>query len=450
MIKVILIAALVIAATAATCTTTYTECATCATPTGAATQVCATCSTGFNLPATQLCGPSTCTNYLANCHSCSADTPLVCESCNPGYVYDSTNSVCVSCTTGATGYSGEFVGYTENCAVTDSKVLSYDSSCDTTAGYYWDTTNSACVNCGTGTNSAGVTYTGVTANCDTCTNALLVLTCTDCATGYYFDSTNFECISCMTGKTTAGTATDTYSGFNADCAACDVADIEVRILAGTVALSCTNCATDYEWDSGNSVCVNCATGTNTGTGLTYTGLSANCKECGVTGSVISCGACATGYVWDTTNSICASCVTGSGTKIDNGATATDTGFDANCATCSSASGVITCLTCSSDYYLNFDNTCVSGTPLDTNCMYYAGNNGHCVECTGELTTGSTFSNDCITCPSNCDVCDAAGACTVCNSGFSLSTTTTGTCKASGANIIMPGFALLSIIFYYLF
>jgi proprotein convertase subtilisin/kexin type 5 len=106
-------------------------------------------------------------------------------------------------------------------------------------------------------------------------------------------------------------------------------------------------------------------------------------------------------------------------------------------------------TCIAGYYLTQTGLCVSGTLTDPHCAI-ANSTSVCVGCQAgyNFTTNLT----CGACGTNCGTCTNSSICTACSNTTLYTLNSNGTCtnKTSSANILAPSFAILSMIFYYLF
>jgi hypothetical protein len=384
-------------------------------------------------------------------------------------------------TTTASTYS-----WTTGCAYVTSwastPVFAYCGGCAT--GYYQNTAQSTCM---------AVNTTATNTNC-VAVSSVNASACLGCAAGYYLTSAG-GCTVCATGAATctngsyANTASPGYYLVSGVPNAC------LAVAGSTPTVSgCTQCD-----PSGNNVCISCGVSSNVNTSATNPSCSANgalpgcysvttastkCDQyaptfygtpgsttAGAAGTVTNCvlygitattcTKCATGYYVASGTTNCTVCPTVNTTSGSTCWAPPATGYFVNASTSANnsaivafATGVATAalgqnLTCSTGYYLTQTGLCLPGNFTDTNCAI-GNSTSVCVGC----KSGYYFSTNltCGACGTNCGTCTNSSICTACSNTTLYTLNSNGTCtnKTSSANILAPSFAILSMIFYYLF
>lgn len=348
------------------------------------------------------------------CKQCSS-SKTSCLSCLPApntlISYDSDSKTCVqTCPTGKYNDANNFC----------QKCVSPCATC---------TTNTSCLSCTTGTwlsgtscvtvcpdksyNDSSGLCTACVGPCDKCTT---VSACITCLTGYLSGTSCVPANNCPAG-TYPEASNLTCNNCTSPCNACSV-----------VGTNCTSCITSYLYYS-NQCVQNCPAGMYQSSTFCF-----NCvSPCGNCTSATSCLSCPTAgdFLSGTT------CVTTcpAGTFADTSTKKCTTCTDP-CSTCSVSA--VNCTTCSSTYYL-YSNKCYLTCPTKTyssgtNCVDCAppcdtcSSANICLSClTDFLSNGSCVTtcptgtypnvNTCTTCPVNCTACSSSTSCSSCATNY---------------------------------
>lgn len=422
---------------------------------------CEPCSASANVVANcEYYTISTCTDgyYLDSttnaCTACSGTGVATCTStgavasCSTGYTLSGTT--CKSCNTGSSPYI-----YVDKCTFDSTGVPNSITSCQ--PGYYKGLTASTdtvqtCITCksGSGTadaliatctyNSASLSYPTITScvagsflgtNCfgapSYCTTPISPGTCSSsgCNTGYYYKDGG--CITCGAGasgctySSTSGTATITgcTTGYYFDTTAKTCSQPAVGCTTWTNSTYCSAAATGYYLKDGSPN--SCGTGA---TACSYASNTVTISACAETyylssATPATCEACPTGCKACSSTGTCSSCIGGYFLVGTTCYAATDY--------CATANQVATCAGCTVNYYWNTTKSSCESCAISScvHCSAY----GVCSVC----ATGYYLSSGaCVACPTStlgsCVSCSSATTCDQCASGYYWDSTSKA-CKA---------------------
>ncbi|CAD8106436.1 unnamed protein product [Paramecium primaurelia] len=228
--------------------------------------ICGSCDSGFTLIAgvcveNQQCVTYSSTRYVKNlnCLTCTANgdnSGLQCTSCQSGYVIDSTNNVCVACSSGCTKCT--LIAATQNTQQSTSC-----SNCND--GNYLDNITGRCFAC---------PY-----DCKTCDTRY---TCSTCKDGYYLkqsqttlNAKQYTFKPCYPCQSNCATCTGPNGNVCLSCSSGYVmqnggcVNLQQTILNDQNKYNYANC---YQLDPNNSGCLNCQAGF-------YLDAQKVCQEC---------------------------------------------------------------------------------------------------------------------------------------------------------------------------
>ena len=309
--------------------------------------------------------------------------------------------------------------------------------------------------------AAIATATGFSTGCLACTINVADLTCTFCSSGYALVTNSdsvIACWNCATGKTGNPAIAVSSTGYSTSCSTC------YGTAATPPVLTCTACRSGNILDSSVGACYNCATGFQSLSGATTfaSGFVNGCISCVIMFENLQCIGCSSGYYGTVNCKLCnaatgvANCSSATvhltctpGYVLVSSTCTVCTSVTANCFTCSTASAITVatsavCNTCATGYFLTSQGTCVSGIAADINCLNW-NSTSVCTACATNYFQVAT--SGCIA-VKNCQSYSSASVCTNCTTGYSLNST--NFCNTKNSKIIVSRFALLSIIFFFLF
>jgi hypothetical protein len=352
----------------------------------------------------------------------STQTFAYCGGCATGYYQNATQSNCTSISTSLPSLT--------NCVAVSSFNTSACLACAT--GFYLS--SGACVACA---------ITGATA-CSSATTA------TAAAPGYFLNGTTpTNCLNATGGTSVSGCAQCDPSGSNV-CIACASNNWVNTTSSSTACVTSGYITGCYQ---GTTTCAVAAPGYFIATGSTPATVGTGITNCTLYGnSATNCTKAAIGYMATSgTVSVCTTVSTTVGSTCSGPASGYYVNGTAIVALpISVATGTAsTNYTCTNGYYLTQTGLCLSGSFTDTNCAI-GNSTSVCVGC----KSGYYFSTNltCGACGTNCGTCTNSSICTACSNTTLYTLNSNGTCtnKTSSANILAPSFAILSMIFYYLF
>ena len=423
-----------------------------------ASNVCTACAGGYNLNTTSnlcqltncqypcgLCTSSACSTCLfpynsapfdngtcftcpiANCLTCSPQTPQICTTCYPGFLSINNGASCV-------------YGCSPNClpANCSQRVC---SQCF--PGYY----------VGTGSSNGNCFPCDGAPICTQCTSSGTgtTSTCTQCMPGYYVNNgacqacANPSCATCsnttngqvctmfMSQYITYTSTTATYPGLtNALTGAVQCDPGCLSCASTTYPTACTSCYPGYSIQIVNNVpaCLPCTSNCAT----CVVGSPSNCLSCfgnaqlsinaNNVGSCVSCNPNLNCLTCFNNINICTTCPYGYYlTNINSNTVSCNAGCPSNCLTCFNAKGTslsginpnnIACSSCDAGYSLSVTGTCL---PCVANCRVCTGQyQNQCIQCSDGFYLGSQLT--CVACSTYCQTCTALG-CTVCIPGYQV-------------------------------
>eukprot|EP01016_Furgasonia_blochmanni_P023328 TRINITY_DN251_c0_g5_i1.p1 TRINITY_DN251_c0_g5~~TRINITY_DN251_c0_g5_i1.p1 ORF type:complete len:2505 (+),score=375.87 TRINITY_DN251_c0_g5_i1:195-7709(+) len=321
---------------------------------------------------------SKCMGCSSGCVQCLSATS--CQTCAPGFNLTSVGNCSSACANGE-----YFDPSTAACAACATGCTSCDiRGCLLCSSSLLLTSDRQCVqNCPDKTLAVNGTCKPCPENCVTC-NTTNCLTCSsgydlnggkcvmNCSAGYFFSSGT-----CLPCDSTCGTCNNSVS-----CTSCLPSSTTPFLYYGKCVPKCPERSF-----INNTLCINCST---------------NCASCA--GSAQNCTSCNTAAPFLTPTGTCV-------TNCTAGTFANGT-FCQNCARGCSSCTAQGCTQCRLGFTLN-------GTICNTDCL--------------PRTYPNTISTSplCLPCPGDCQTCTNGSTCTVCDPGFSL--TSTGSCIASCAN-----------------
>lgn len=360
---------------------------------------------------------------LRNCIKCPvSDTTEICKVCALGYYLDSTDNVCLPCSTLVTHCSRCSADGKTCYSCADGRILKTATTGQSTTQECFISQQSLC---------------DAVPNCGLCTITDLVITCDVCMSGYFLQASSHSCVKCSencvhcSAESTCAFCQDNYtlssSSSPSTCTASTIQNCDLCYDAST----CNTCSNGFyrndegtciqdnqcniagckECNQDQSTCTKCYKGYYL-TGKTCTLCSAgipNCISCdapstaGSSRATLSCNTCQQGYhlrdgVCEACSDItryCQSCPSGICTSCEPGYQLVNYPRYCQQKTTTDCSHLNNCLTCTSD------SLCVSCSPG------YSPNRGVC-----ELYTGCGVAN--------CGVCkEDPNICSFCIRGYRL-------------------------------
>jgi hypothetical protein len=381
------------------------------------------CPTGtFQLTANNTCLP--CGVSVLNCATClmTINQTVSCLTCAAGYVFVPTNNTCVLNATSQNTTSQNTTTQTVNC----------------TGSTFYNATSKSCRNC-----SDFFPY------CSLCTvtnlTAAVPVTCLTCTSGYYVGANPLQsnAIQCLANCSSTGLFLNYTTNL---CSYCSVSILNCQtcVQQGTI-LTCLTCLSGYNLTSFQSntqinqctvyvpptTTPNCSTGYYLNPSINNCSLCssivANCYTCVATSNIsVTCLTCNSPFVLQSgVSGAAASCVAASQTVNCTGSTfynATSNScrncsdFFPYCSACIAANLTstvpVTCLMCTSGYY-------IGANPLQSNA----------IQCLTNCSSTGLFLNyttnkcsDCSVATPNCLTCVQQGTiltCLTCLSGYNL-------------------------------
>ena len=377
------------------CVACPTGCLTCS-----STTICTVCDAGymFSSGSCYLCEAG---SSLTKCEVCVVANK--CTKCATGYWVDSGNGNCAACISNclscsaASGCSKCPNGYILNdnaCVKCDLGSSSYCLNCpkdgkctECMIGYYINS-DFLCAQCDSKCTSCSISDT----NCQSCADGFILEgnSCQPCKPGSYttkctFCPTNGKCLSCEDGN---------YVNEFGYCTTCA---LNCKTCSSSASNQCLSCLDEYILEEGecikcekNSVktkCERCAKGDQ-------------CEKCALTYFVnnkIKCESCSTN---------CKQCTTAASTECTSCLNEYIL-VSKSCVICSITSTLTTCATCPTD--------------------------GKCSSC-----QESNYLNDfvCLACPLTCQRCSDENTCSLCKSGYTLTTDNKCAQSLPNCNIIL--------------
>jgi hypothetical protein len=391
--------------------------------------------TGVYPTSTTNASVSTWTTGCAYVTSWTSNPPFAyCGGCATGYFQSTTQSTCTAISPA-------------NCAA-----ISSNNTClAALPGYYLlSGIPTACPAAVTGVLGSG-----------TCSSATVA---TSCPNGWWQATTGANCTQCTIGATAlSGCQQCDPSGSGACISVGAAASVAGSGATATTASPATGFLANCFITTGTSPPVNCTTpnpgyyGSSGSATVTLATPITGCLQYSSTGS--TCSKTIVGYTLSSSGSVipCTAINTTSGSTCIGAAS----GYYVNGSATTNSTAIIALptgvatgtasvnYTCMTGYYLTQTGLCVSGTLTDTHCAI-ANSTSVCVGCQAgyNFTTNLT----CGACGTNCGTCTNSSFCTACSNTTLYTLNSSGTCtnKTSSANILAPSFAILSMIFYYLF
>jgi len=453
--------------------------------------VCFTCNTRFVLNNDNQC--SECENCKGTCTYNAVDGGRAeCSECNDNYALYAADGTCVPCpsdcqkctTTDGSTVTCMTGGCSNGFAQIESTICVACPAGAATCGVNAIAADQS--DCDTGFVFNGGVCLPCPDNCDACTfdTTTAETTCTTCSEGYVVVDATGLCAACQSGCTTCDTNgagkcdsgcpagytldTDTCAKCPSHCTACTTksecgtCDTGYRKTTANLCEACTpnNCD---ECTADKNVCTACSLGyVGTTDGLECRLCPSNCRFCSIDGSKTKCnwGQCEVGYTMNTQHE-CKPCPGGCGSchYVDGALTCYDGGckhgfaqypavpFTDNpekelfscigcvspCSVCVAESSSTTkCDGCDRGFY---GETCATPcSDIHANCVACTG--GSCTKCAAGYRLDNPTTCTACTDTTNCDTCDATGACTLCKDTFFLfegDCTDASTCASYTAN-----------------
>lgn len=330
---------------------------------------------------------------LRNCIKCPVtDADKLCEVCKLGYYLDSTDNVCLPCSTTVTHCSRCSADGKSCYSCADGRVLKTVSTGQSTTQECFLSQEQLC---------------SAVSNCGLCTVTDSTTTCDACLPGYFLQSSSNTCVKCAENCV--------YCSAESTCTSCkDNYTLSSPLPSTCTACTLQNCDLCYD----GSICDTCSSGfhhNDDGTCVQNTNCDdVGCKECN--GGHAPCTKCYKGYYL--TGQTCTLC------SVDI----------SNCILCDSPSAgassraTLSCTRCQQGYHLR-DNACESCSDITNHCQSCP--SGICTSCEPgyQLMNYPRYckektTTDCSNL-SNCLACTSASRCISCAPGYSP---TNGVCE----------------------